>query len=230
MAKISASFENIKKLDGWLRDEEIKFLKRTSNKLRGFGDIVEIGSWKGKSTIAIASSIRNSKTMVYAIDHHKGSKEHKNADTFAEFKKNVKDFGLEKNIVPLVMKSVVANKYWEKAPKAIEMLWIDGSHEYSDVKKDFLLWNKYLIDGGIIALHDTFFWDGPRKVVNEFIFPGNFKKIGFVGDITFATKCKKCGPAQKLINSLKRLERDVIFVSRKYSMSRIKEYIKNHRN
>ena len=39
--------------------------------------------------------------------------------------------------------------------KKIDILHIDGSHHYEDVKKDFETWSKFVNDDGVILLHDT---------------------------------------------------------------------------
>lgn len=43
-------------------------------------------------------------------------------------------------------------KTWDKP---IDILHIDGSHHYDDVKRDFETWIKFLSDDGVILLHDT---------------------------------------------------------------------------
>ena len=43
-------------------------------------------------------------------------------------------------------------KTWDKE---IDILHIDGSHHYEDVKNDFETWSKFVSDNGIILLHDT---------------------------------------------------------------------------
>ena len=39
--------------------------------------------------------------------------------------------------------------------KTIDILHIDGSHKYEDIKRDFETWSKFVTDDGIILLHDT---------------------------------------------------------------------------
>ena len=43
-------------------------------------------------------------------------------------------------------------KVWDKN---IDILFIDGSHDYQSVKNDFYNWSKYLNDNGVILMHDT---------------------------------------------------------------------------
>lgn len=43
-------------------------------------------------------------------------------------------------------------KTWDKK---IDILHIDGSHHYEDVKRDFETWSNFLSENGVILLHDT---------------------------------------------------------------------------
>jgi len=43
-------------------------------------------------------------------------------------------------------------KTWDKK---IDILHIDGSHHYEDVKKDFETWSQFVNDDGVILMHDT---------------------------------------------------------------------------
>lgn len=109
------------------------------------GVIVEIGSFMGGSTILLAkaSKIAN-KRKVYAIDPF---------DTyFPTSLKNIKNAGVDDWIIPITKTSIKAAKNWKKP---ISLLFIDGNHSYGYVKTDFLLWEKYLVKGGIIAFHDS---------------------------------------------------------------------------
>ena len=179
-------FSEVKKLidsvDGWLSEREAQFLYETAKKASKDGVIVEIGSWKGKSTICLAKgSLEGNKVSVYAIDPHTGSSEHqkdgKPVWTFDEFKKNIENAGASDIVTPIVEFSHEAVKEWNKP---ISFLWIDGAHEYEFVKKDFELWSPFLIDGGIIAFHDVVGgrFTGPRKVILESIFRNkNFSRM-----------------------------------------------------
>ncbi|MCG2718663.1 MAG: class I SAM-dependent methyltransferase [Nanoarchaeota archaeon] len=204
---MDAQIESIKKItdkiDGWLTDMEGKFLYETAKNCKGKGVIVEIGSWKGKSTIWLAKgSIKGNNVKVFAIDTHTGSfEQQKNGPvwTFDEFKGNIRNAKVEDIVVPIVKTSEEAEKSWGGA--AVEFLWIDGAHEYELVKLDFEKWFPHLIDGGIIAFHDTIVHSGPRKVVKENIFLSrNFRCVGFADNITFAQKVKKNSFKNRLRN------------------------------
>lgn len=104
--------------------------------------IVEIGSWKGKSTVWLAKGSKDGKGIkIYAIDPHKGSSEHRKwygkVWTFEEFKENIKKARVDDVVVPIVKTSEETVRNWDKL---VELLFIDGAHEYELVKQDFLLW------------------------------------------------------------------------------------------
>lgn len=184
----------IDKVEGYLTYREGETLYNLAKNCKGNGVIVEIGSWKGKSTIWIGNGSKNgNKVKIYAIDSHIGSSEHQKENektwTFEEFKKNIKNAKVDDIIIPLVKTSEDVAKNFDKP---VEFIFIDGAHEYEFVKLDFDLWFPKVIDGGIMAFHDTMCYDGPKKVVRDLVYKSKFfKNVGFVDSITFAQKVKK---------------------------------------
>jgi predicted O-methyltransferase YrrM len=177
-------------LDGWLHDSEGELLYKTAKNCMGSGVIVEIGSWKGKSTSWIGrGSKQGTHTKVFAVDPHIGSNEHQSGGkvwTFEEFKQNIQTTGVEDIVVPLVKTSEEAAREFTEP---VEFVFIDGAHEYEYVKQDFDLWFPKVIDNGIIAFHDTIGWAGPKRVVKEDVARSNhFKNLKFVHSITIGQK------------------------------------------
>lgn len=201
-----AEIESVRKatdsIDGWLTDAEGEFLYNSARSCKGKGLIVEIGSWRGKSTIWLArGSKAGNNVKVYAIDPHMGSSEHKRRGrrvwTFAEFKQNIRRADVEDVVVPIIGTSEDAAHDWDGKP--VELLWIDGAHEYEIVKLDFDLWFPYLIEGGVIALHDTIGWPGPRRLVEEKVYHShNFANVGFIDSLSYACKVRANSLAQRL--------------------------------
>lgn len=194
-------------------DLERSLLFNLAKRCTGKGVIVEIGSWKGDSTICLAKGSKaGKKVKIYAIDPHTGSSEHKknseNIWTFEEFMKNIHNSNVEDIIIPLVKTSEEAAKDFNEP---IELIFIDGAHEYKMVKLDFDLWYPKVIDGGIMAFHDSIVWPGPEKIVKEKIFfSKNFKNVNFVDSITYGEKTN--------LNTLKdRIKSKYIFLLKKLS-------------
>ena len=219
---LNKTINTIKKIDGWLTDNEAKLLYNLAKNAPNKGVIVEIGSWKGKSTIALANGSREGKKIkVYAIDPHIGSEEHqkkgKKIWTFDEFKKNIKKAKLNDFVIPLKMTSKEANK---KFNKKIELIFIDGAHDYQNVKTDYELWFPKIVDGGIIAFHDTTTWDGPKKLVKEKIFKSRqVKNIRILDSITYCTKTQNNSKIEFIKNHLKLLKKEgvEIYYQARYS-------------
>ncbi len=187
----SSLLDVIKNVNGYLRDDEAHLLYSLASKCKSKGVIVEIGSWEGKSTICLGlGSKQNKQGKIYAIDPHEGSTEHKESfgkvNTFKNFDNNIRNAGVANLVQPLVMSSHQAVK---KVKEPIELLFIDGAHDYESVKQDYLDWAPKVIDGGVIAFHDTVSWPGPKKVVKENVFmSGCFKQVRVVGSITYGVK------------------------------------------
>lgn len=178
-------------VDGWLNPTEARLLYRLASQCKGRGAIVEIGSWKGKSTICLArGSLVGAKTKVHAVDPHTGSPEHSKAFgvvwTFDEFRRNIENAGMTEMVVPHVDFSDSAAR---KFDEPVEFIFIDGLHEYEGVKLDFDSWFPKVIEHGTMAFHDTTGWPGVLKVMKEDVFKSrHFRKVRFAKSIVHGEK------------------------------------------
>jgi MMP 1-O-methyltransferase len=169
---------------GWLTDEEGEALYELARACTGRGVIVEIGSWKGKSTICLGLGSRAGTSVpVYAVDPHADYR-------FGDFKTNVERAGIADLVRPIASLSQPAADDFEEP---IEFLFVDGSHEYDLVLEDFEKWVPKVVDGGWVAFHDTTWTAGPRKVVGAAVYRSKrFKDLRFVvGSTTVARKVQR---------------------------------------
>jgi len=171
------------RVEGWLTDEEGELLYELAKDCLGRGVIVEIGSWKGRSTIWLArGSKQGRKTKVYAIDPHKKS-------SLADFKDNIKMARVEDLVVPIVKTSAQAAGEFSKP---VELIFIDGNHHYEMVELDFILWFPKVVENGTMVFHDTTNFFGPKKVVEEHIYRSrNFRSVKLVNSVTLGEKTRK---------------------------------------
>lgn len=190
-------FATVKRLiegvPGWLTDEEAEALYELAKRVTGRGAIVEIGSWKGRSTICLArGSKEGSGARVYAIDPHADYR-------FGEFKDNIQRAGLTDLVTPIPSLSQPAADDFDEP---IELLWIDGSHEYPLVREDFDKWVPKVVDGGWVAMHDTTWHDGPRRVARDSLFLSTtFRAARFVvGSTSVAQKVAENTRADRIRN------------------------------
>lgn len=126
---------------------------------------VEIGSWKGKSSAFMAVEIANSGKQIdfYCIDTFEGSVEHQNNPELPHlydiFKSNMKT--VEDYYQDMKMTSMEAvNKFDDES---IDFVFIDGSHEYKDIKDDIIHWLPKVKKGGVLAGHDYYFPPQPSS-------------------------------------------------------------------
>lgn len=129
----------------------------------------EIGSYCGRSTIWLADAARTSKTVLFAVDHHRGSEENQagwewhdeslvdheigRMDTLPRFRRTIFDAGLEDCVVAVVGQSPVVAHYWTSP---LAFLFIDGGHGAEPAERDYLGWTPHVALGGLLAIHDVF--------------------------------------------------------------------------
>ena len=134
-----------------------------------YGPCLEIGSYCGKSALYLGAACRENRTVLFSIDHHRGSEEqqpgqayfdpelwspHRGAiDTFAFFRRTIERAGLEDVVLPLVCRSAVAARFWQTP---LSLVFIDGGHAFDSVRADFLGWADHLVPGGYLLFHDIF--------------------------------------------------------------------------
>ena len=173
--------ELIKDVPGWLSDEEGEALYKLARACTGRGVIVEIGSWKGKSTICLGLGSRaGSGVPIFAVDPHADYRH-------GEFKENIERAGIADLVTSLKgLSQLVVDGF----DQPIELLFVDGSHEEDDAREDFEKWVPKVVEGGVVAFHDTTWHPGVRRVVAEKIYGSHgFKDVRFViGSTTVARK------------------------------------------
>ena len=146
---------------------------------------VEVGCWKGRSASFMGVEIKNSGRRIDfdCIDTWKGSIEHTDPNSpyyeiglidnedfvYQEFIKNVKP--VIDVINPIRLPSTDASNLYRN--RSLDFVFIDASHEYSDVKRDILSWLPKVKIGGFLAGHDYTIFDGVRKAVDEFFIDDN---------------------------------------------------------
>jgi len=179
----------ISEINGWLLNNEAVMLFEVAKSCKGI--IVEIGSWKGKSTVCLAlGSKEGNNAKVYAVDPHINTPCHKNYSkgegTFSEFIRNLQKSGVSESVFPIVKKSKEASADFNHK---IDFLFIDGDHSYNSVKEDFELWFPKLITGGIIAFHDAVYSE-VKRLIDEKSAMQCFSEVKLVDRTAFAEKLK----------------------------------------
>lgn len=119
-----------------------RFLYDLSARTTGRGEVVEIGTMSGKSTIALAFGRRRAGGRpIHTID----IVEH------PDLASNLARTGVDDHVIRHVARSSSVARTWSRP---IELLWIDADHSYRGLRTDLRLWTPHVVPGGIVAIHD----------------------------------------------------------------------------
>jgi predicted O-methyltransferase YrrM len=160
-------FKNLSDLSGLIPHDEGMELLRLAQTIPSQNAIVEIGSYKGKSTCYLAAGRYMSGMaggLVYAVDPWDlpGNPYGKHGFSAPEvrtiFKRQVESLGFDEIVRPIRGFSVDVAAEWLNGP--IGMLFIDGDHSEAAVRADLNAWLPYVVNGGIVAFDD---FDTPRN-------------------------------------------------------------------
>lgn len=134
-------------VEGWCKPAERHLLYHLAHYGPAEGAIVEIGSWKGLSTIYLAAGSKAAaRERVTAIDRFPYS-------TLTAFHRNLLLTGVSDWVDPIAADSRDVAMAWPGP--AIRLLFIDGDHTYDGVCQDYAAWRDHIAPGGIIAFHDA---------------------------------------------------------------------------
>jgi predicted O-methyltransferase YrrM len=139
---------------------------------QNYYQVVEVGSWMGRTTRALAD---NCPGVVYAVDTWEGSVENQEFlkdktpnYLYEQFMNNLAGT----KVIPMRMPSVEAAESFTRADVKLGMVFIDGSHDYNDVHADILAWWPLIQPGGLICGHDyDLGWPGVVLAVQQLIAP-----------------------------------------------------------
>lgn len=138
-------------LEGIMNIDELIWLATEATKYRR---IVELGSYLGRSTRALAD---NTKGRVMAIDDWMGPRERLISYSdrmliFNQFKHNIKDLLQKKKVTIYRQDFKLLPKI--KFNKPPDMIFIDGDHSYDAVIRDIEWATSVMRDGGLLCGHD----------------------------------------------------------------------------
>ncbi|HET8713604.1 MAG TPA: class I SAM-dependent methyltransferase [Gemmatimonadales bacterium] len=188
---IDEAWARVRVAPGFLTHREGRFLALVAACAPAQGTILEIGSYKGKSTVGLASiAQRYGLGPVVAVDPHSapavtdfghGTEQ----SSWEDFQASLRRAGVEGSVEAHRAYSRELAAGWDRP---IRFLWIDGDHTYRGAKEDILSFRKHLVPGAIVALHDVLHtFEGPVRVFAEEILPADdFGPAGLCGSIGWA--------------------------------------------
>ncbi|HBJ72926.1 MAG TPA: hypothetical protein DDY88_04290 [Actinobacteria bacterium] len=150
--------QHIDPVQGWLTEPEAFLLWSLSGTVSADLAVVEIGSYLGRSTVALATGSRGA--LVHAVDPHTGDisevAEGKSINTYEGFLANIDKASVSDRVRPMRMMSVDAAAIYEGP--AIGLLFVDGWHSAEAVEEDIRSWHPHLAPQCTIVFDD---WQDP---------------------------------------------------------------------
>ncbi len=165
------------------------------------GPMLEIGSYCGKSAVYLGAAARARETVLFSVDHHRGSEENQpgwewhepdlvdpevgKIDTLPRFRRTIHDAGLEGTVVAVVADSPTLARHWATP---LALLFIDGGHGDDPAHRDYELWTPFVRAGGLLCIHDVFpdHRDGgrpPYEIYCRALDSGRFADVSATGSL-----------------------------------------------
>lgn len=171
--EIYIDFKSYNEKEKWFCNN-LFFLNNQLKKIKNISDILEIGSYEGRSCIYFGKKFIDAK--ITCVDTWSGSDEHLNIK-FQEIENN-----FDKNILNhlgndrVEKQKLSSDVFFEKNNKFFDLIYIDGDHQTDQVKKDINNAWSILNDGGYLILDDYTWWwyndlnKNPASAINNFIY------------------------------------------------------------
>ena len=182
-------------------DEGLALYEAAASVPAGGSPLLEIGSYCGKSAVYLGAGATVRGTILFALDHHRGSEENQpgwewhepdlvdpqvgRIDTLPSFRATVHAAGLEASVVALVGDSPTVGRHWAIP---LSLLFIDGGHGHDPAHRDYEIWAPHVEPDGLLAIHDVFPdpADGgrpPFEIYSRALDSGAFVEIRAVGSL-----------------------------------------------
>ncbi len=154
---------------GFMPEDEGQALHDAGVAAAPLGPLLEIGTYCGKSALLLGAAAREADTVVFTIDHHRGSEENQSGwehhdpdvvdpetgrmDTLPFFRRAVAAAELEPYVVAVVGHSVPIARAWATP---LGFCFVDGGHALEVAMADYEGWAPHVAAGGTLAIHDVF--------------------------------------------------------------------------
>ena len=172
--------------------ETDKILELARNSLKSSGDFVELGCYKGDTSLLIAEILKNTDHILYIYDSFEGLPEKTGNDESAlgenfkggelfVAKREVKERFLRAGLkLPVIKKAWFNELTDEDLPEKIAFAFLDGDF-YESIRDSLKLIDGKMVEGGTIVVHDYMnpALPGVKKAVDEWLINKQVKQNTF---------------------------------------------------
>jgi hypothetical protein len=156
-----ATLKSIAGVEGWLTDAQSERLWNAASGLRAGQRIVEIGSFRGRSTIVLASAATDGVELVAIDPHGGGDRGPQEITAEAErgdrdhvvFLANLRGAGVEDRVRHV---RAYSDGALGEVSGEVDVLFIDGAHRFGPARADIEQWGARVPAGGTMLVHDSF--------------------------------------------------------------------------
>lgn len=162
-----------KTIQGWFSDDAVSIYKSQIENAKDGDSFVEVGAWLGRSTAFMATNIlKSGKNIKFDVvdtwddEHYKVHLDiyHDSNNAYDVFMKNMINGNIARLVNPIKAQSVKAAANYEN--ESLDFVFIDGSHDYIDVKNDILAWLPKIKNGAVIA-GSCLDWESVKQAVGD---------------------------------------------------------------
>ena len=164
-----ALLEHARAAVGFMPDDEGLALHAAGLDGGVVGPLLEVGTYCGKSAIYLGAAARERGTVLFTVDHHRGSEENQagwefhderlvdprtgRMDTLPFFRRTIEDAGVEDVVIAVIGGSATVARSWATP---LGLLFIDGGHAFDAALADYEGWSPHVAPGGLLVFHDIF--------------------------------------------------------------------------
>lgn len=162
--------------------DELAVLMELASQVPPGSNVVEIGSYLGASTCYIASGLVGKGCMLTCVDTWQNeTMPDGQRDTLQEFERNVQPVA---HMISVVRKRTDLLHPGDLPEKAT-LAFLDGDHSYAAAKSDFALLAARVSHNGVIALHDTLYYQGVSRVLGDALATGQWRLEGCCNNLSW---------------------------------------------
>jgi predicted O-methyltransferase YrrM len=186
----AVALASVADVDGWMTDDQARVLWDRAAAVEAGDTVVEIGSFRGRSTTVLALATESSHARIVAIDPHAGNDrgpqeiagyEAAAAEDHDVFHANLQRAGVDDRVqhVRAFSQAALAD-----VDGPVSLLYIDGAHRYGPARADIRAWGARVVPGGTMLVHDAFSSVGVTlALLRTVAFGWRFRYVGRAGSL-----------------------------------------------
>jgi len=190
MRSFDEALAAVEAVDGWMSPDQAQRLYNAAAATHQGDTIVEIGSFRGRSTIVLACAAPTG-VQIVAIDPHAGNdRGPQEIDGFAAaaatdhdvFNANLASAGVAERVHHIRSFSDTVH---DQVVGDLAVLYVDGAHRYAPARNDIREWGRRVGPGGTLLIHDAFSSVGVTlAIARELMFGSRWRYIGRARSLT----------------------------------------------